>query len=330
MASHLRRIFSSRLGTRRSASLLAFSVFASMASFVGSPLRAGEIMSYAYRGMWDGKSQIACGVILGGSGSTPVAVRVLGPSLIRYTGRPVFPDPQIAANLVGTGIDRTNNRWGDQDGNGTTDSVASRNAFIERVKNAGMVDFADQSTGASLDCALAFDSGPVTRIFQINGPDLPDAREFLFEWVNGDTTTDVDAKNVSVRRTFINGHKDILAFTIPLGTTQQVLIQARGPSLAGLVGSLPVLTDPIIALYQGETRLAYNDDWWSNTSATRQQIVAALAATGAQPFGTNNSNTKDAALLVTLGPGEYSVSLWGYLVKPQTNGEVVTSVNLVP
>jgi len=145
-----------------------------------------------------------------------------------------------------------------------------------------------------------------------------------------DPTTSVDATNLSVRRKFINGSRDRMTFTLAEGPSRQVIVTARGPSLAGLIGSLPYLSDPVIALHRGDQRLAYNDDWHAQTEpgVSALDIANAVGVAGLNPFA--GSSSKDAAILVTLPPGTYTVSLWGGLLGPQTDGEVVLAVTLVP
>jgi len=292
-----------------------------------SPARAAEgIMKFAYRGVWNGQGDLIGGAVMQGPGTTPVAARAVGPTLANYSSRPLYPDPRLKSAPAGQGFDMENQRWGDQNGDGATDSAADREAFLARTARAGMVDFASPG---SLDAALAFDSPAGIRTFALSGPNLPDQREFLYEWANADTTTGIRAVNVSFRRKFLNGDKDMASFTLPQGPVQTVIIAASGPSLQPHVGSLPVLSDPVIALYEGAERLARNERWWdqSGNEATGPQIADAMGAAGLQPF--LDSSTKDAALLVDLGPGVYSVALWGGLVGPQTDGEVLLQITIV-
>ena len=83
-----------------------------------------------------------------------------------------------------------------------------------------------------------------------------------------------------------------------------MLIRAVGPTL----GSAPfnvsgVVTDPQLALYAGTARTAENNDW-GGTSA----LTTAFAQVGAfaLPVG-----SRDAALITTLMPGNYSVQASG-------------------
>ena len=68
-----------------------------------------------------------------------------------------------------------------------------------------------------------------------------------------------------------------------------------------------MLADPKIAVFSGNTQVASNDNWETGTS-TAAQITAASAQVGAFALA---AGSKDAALLVTLQPGAYSVQLSG-------------------
>jgi hypothetical protein len=68
-----------------------------------------------------------------------------------------------------------------------------------------------------------------------------------------------------------------------------------------------VLADPQIALFLGTTQIAADDNWETGTS-TGSQISSISAQVGAFPLP---SGSKDAALLMTLQPGAYTVQLSG-------------------
>jgi hypothetical protein len=84
-----------------------------------------------------------------------------------------------------------------------------------------------------------------------------------------------------------------VGFTIPAGSSQSILIRDAGPALTAF-GISGAISDPAIALYQGNTLIDSNNDW-QDTNGTA--IAAAAAARGAFAF-TNGST--DSALLDTL------------------------------
>jgi hypothetical protein len=107
---------------------------------------------------------------------------------------------------------------------------------------------------------------------------------------------------------------------------KQVLIRGYGPTLAGALGP-GVLADPVIELYADHDNnpltdailILSNDDWGTQQPAcpapalacgTRQDIIA--TGKSADSYAPTDPNRgKDAALLVTLPPGVYPVTLRG-------------------
>jgi hypothetical protein len=66
------------------------------------------------------------------------------------------------------------------------------------------------------------------------------------------------------------------------------------------------MSDPKVALYDDTTRATiHENNDWGGTSA----LSAGFASVGA--FALASGSTKDAALLVTLAPGQYSVQVSG-------------------
>jgi hypothetical protein len=69
-----------------------------------------------------------------------------------------------------------------------------------------------------------------------------------------------------------------------------------------------VLGDPIVELFDKESLLSARNDNWSDDAAKAAAISAAAARVGAFPW---TAGGKDAALLVTLPAGSYSVVVRG-------------------
>jgi hypothetical protein len=84
-----------------------------------------------------------------------------------------------------------------------------------------------------------------------------------------------------------------------------------------------VLPDPVLTLYQGNTVIAMNDDWNSNSSLG-SALQTAAQQTGAFAL---DSSSKDSALLITLPPGAYTAQVSG---KNGTTGVALVEVYEVP
>jgi hypothetical protein len=112
----------------------------------------------------------------------------------------------------------------------------------------------------------------------------------------------------------------IAGFVIGGTGKKQVLLRAVGPSL--IPQGLPqaeTLADPTMQLYKGATVIATNDDWGTNENAA--QITSVGNSIGAAAFA--GSDTKSAALLMSLDPGAYTFVVNG---KNNTTGVVLLEV----
>jgi len=99
------------------------------------------------------------------------------------------------------------------------------------------------------------------------------------------------------------------------------LIRAVGPSLAKF-GVSDTLADPTITLYRNSSVLASNDNWSSGTNTL--EIASVSAAVGAFAL---NTNSKDAALLVSLAEGSYTAVVSGV---GSTTGTALVELYVVP
>jgi len=107
------------------------------------------------------------------------------------------------------------------------------------------------------------------------------------------TPTPGSFANISTRVRVRNGDGVLIGGVIATGTSgKKIIVRAIGPALAD-VGVPGALTDPTLELFQGNTSLAFNDDW----RASIQQ--SEIAQSGFAP-------TKDAesAIIWTLLPGQ--------------------------
>lgn len=118
--------------------------------------------------------------------------------------------------------------------------------------------------------------------------------------------------NISTRATLAANGTLFGGFIISGSQPKTVLIRAIGPGLTAL--EVPnVLIDPILELFQGQTVLARNDDWIGS------QVSTLSASAGAFPI---TAGSKDAVLVKTLPPGNYTVQVKG----KGAGGEVIFEV----
>ena len=78
-----------------------------------------------------------------------------------------------------------------------------------------------------------------------------------------------------------------------------VLIRAVGPGLGGK----GVLADPLLEIYNGATLVVRNDNWGGSSALSK-----VFATAGASSL---SSQSKDAAVELTLAPGTYTATVSG-------------------
>jgi hypothetical protein len=143
----------------------------------------------------------------------------------------------------------------------------------------------------------------------------------LVELYDAASATAARLVNVSARTAVGTGENALFAgFAVTGNAKRTVLIRAIGPALAAF-GATGVLADPRLDLLVSgaSTPLATNDDWGGGVNLT-----AAFNSVGAFPLG---ATSKDAALLVTLDPGSYSVQVSG---AGGATGEALVEIYEVP
>ncbi len=238
------------------------------------------------------------GAVIGGSGTSgpkPLLVRAVGPALAVFGVGSPLRDPALEF-FTGTTRIGENDNWG-----GTQ---ALRTAFA----SVGAFAFAD---GASLDAAIfnpavapGNNSVRVTSVGGATGGVLAE----LYDATPSDafTATTPRLVNVSVLKHLGTGAGAGLTagFAIGGSTPRRVLVRAIGPTL-GLApfNVAGAVADPQLALYSGPTQIGENNNW-GGTAALREAF-SQLAA-----FALAN-DSRDAALLVELQPGTYTVHVSG-------------------
>ena len=126
--------------------------------------------------------------------------------------------------------------------------------------------------------------------------------------------------NISTRGTADATSKLIAGFVVT-EQHRRVLVRAVGPGLASF-GVPGTMADPFVTLFKGNLPYFFNDDW--STRPDVAAIKAAATTVGAFPL---TAGSKDAAFLIELEPGAYTVQ-----VEPAsgTGGNALVEVYSVP
>lgn len=235
---------------------------------------------------------------VGTSGTKPLLLRASGPALAGFGVGGTIADPFLTL-YSGTTVTATNDNWSANDAAGLTATAARLGAF----------PFA----AASLDSALL--SNPASGGYTIHLTPSPRSSTGggmtlaeIYDATAPETLTPATPRLTSVSTlTTIGPGREILTlgFSIQGTTPRTVLLRAVGPSLRAFGVGGPI-TDPKLELFSGSARIQTNDNWGAATNAT--EVSAAFDQVGAFALA---RDAKDAALLVVLPPGGYTVQATG-------------------
>jgi hypothetical protein len=276
-------------------------------TLTSTPTRLANIST---RGVTSGGDNVLIGgfVVSGTAGqSRQMLIRVVGPTLANapFNVSGVLQNPRLevyAGNSATPTL--TNDDWGNQ-----AAGAAQVTLVQQAINRAGAFPFSGPNSN---DAAVVATLPPGTYTVQAKGPaNNPNASGVVLIEVYDVTQggqAGPRASNVSTRGTVGTGANILIAgFVVNGGASRRMLIRGAGPTLAALRVS-GVLADPRLTLIDQSTgqTIRTNDDWASGEDAAI--IAQAATAAGAFPFA---SSSKDAAMIVMLPPGAYTVQLAG-------------------
>ncbi|HUR60085.1 MAG TPA: hypothetical protein VM029_20345, partial [Opitutaceae bacterium] len=233
------------------------------------------------------------GYVVGGPGTTgalPLVIRAAGPSLGALGVGGTLADPKFEL-FAGSTKSGENDNWGG------SASLAAALANVGAFPYTGpaSLDAAAVASITTRDNSVrvsAANTGTGTVLAEIY-----DATPF-----GARTAATPRLLNVSVNKQLDAGATLIAGFVIGGQTSKTVLIRAIGPTLAtfGVPGAL---LDPKLELYSSAGKINENDDWGGGAA-----LSSAFTSVGAFPL---NGASRDAVLLVTLPPGNYTAQATG-------------------
>jgi hypothetical protein len=257
-----------------------------------SSARLGNLSVRAQAGI--GANSIIAGATVAGTGSLPTLVRAIGPGLaqLKVTGYLRNPNLDI---YRGTVLSAQTNTAGP--------GIATASAYV------GAFPLLERPGTAAGDAALAGQvvAGTITAHCS---PATGEAGIALVEFY--DATAVVAAAsprftNLSARARVEPGDGlMVVGFVVSGEGSLTLLLRAVGPGLQQL-GLSDWLRDPTIELYSGTTRIATNNEWRGSDQAEINRLEGARLTVGAFPL----ASTGDAALLVTLPAGNYTLQVRG-------------------
>ena len=264
---------------------------ATLAVQAGAESRLVNVATRALAGL--GGEALIPGFVIAGGPKT-VLIRAAGPALMGFGVADALADPRLEL-FDGTRTIGANDDW-------------SAAANATEIAAAGARTGAFPLAAGARDAALLITLAPGAYTVRAGGAGQTTGVALVEIY-------DADAQDAAGRGSFVNlatrglagaGANVMIPGYVITGTAAKtLLIRAAGPALAGfgVAGALP---DPAIALFAGEEMLLANDNWGDAPNAAL--LRAATARVGAFALA---EGSKDAALLVTLPPGAYTVSASG-------------------
>ncbi len=249
------------------------------------------------------------GYVVGGAGTAgakPLVIRAAGPSLTPLGVGGALSDPKLEL-FTGATASGTNDNWG----GGTP--------LFNAMEAVGAFRFTGPT---SLDAAVAANvaagdnSVKVSPVGNISGAVIAE----IYDASPAATFAAATPRlvNVSVLKSI--GTSLTAGFVVGGNASRTVLIRAIGPTLAGF-GVGGTVADPQLALFNAAgTKIGENDNWGGGAALT-----AAFDSVGA--FRLSPATSRDAALVLTLAPGNYTVQVSGV---GNTTGTALVEVYEVP
>jgi sugar lactone lactonase YvrE len=234
------------------------------------------------------------GFVIAGNGDKQLVTRGVGPSLKPVGVTDALTDPQLKLfDRFGVLIDGNDN-WGG--------SAEMTQTFSRLGMSPGLA--AD-----SKDAALVRTTAPGVYTAHVTTGDEATGVA-LIEVYDGNTDSGTRFTALSTRTVTGPGEDTLIAGVVIDGNVpKRILIRGVGPLLTTQgINPANVLSDPRLAVHrfvgQSAVLIAENDDWGG-----LPELKTAFAAVGLSSFQSDTS--KDAALLLTLEPGVYTVQLGG-------------------
>ena len=281
-----------------------------------TPTRVANIST---RGVTAGGNQalIAGFVVANAPGAPPnqtrqMLIRVIGPSLngpplnLNVAGALANPVLEVY-NAAGVPI-LSNDNWGNQSANAAANATQVT-AIQQATTRVGTFALPPNSQDAVVFATLPAGNYTVQGYGANSGASGVVLIEVYDATVAATTATSPRASNVATRGEVGTGANVLIAGFVINGTaSRRMLLRGVGPTLTRFgLGQNAVLADPLLTLKNAAgVTLRTNDDWSTGGDAA---IIAAASVSGGAFALANGS--KDAAMIIMLPPGAYTVQLSG-------------------
>ena len=234
-----------------------------------------------------GGAPVIAGAVLTGAGTQTLLVRAVGPGLAPFGVTGTLADPKLTVFDEAGRVLATNDNW-DADatgGNGVRDTATAAGAFA--------------LPPGSRDAAVVVRAGAGALTVHVVGADAG-AGVVLIELYAVGTGAVPRLANLSILAGAGTGSDTLAAGFVVRGGVMPLLIRGVGPALSAMGVAAPVADPRLTVFNQAGGSVAGNDDW--DAALVRQTA----ADSGAFALGTGS---KDAALVVSLAAGAYTVQI---------------------
>jgi len=267
----------------------------------GTVLRAQSprVFNLSTRGsVGTGADIMIAGFQVGPGSPDTILIRAVGPALIPLGVSGVLMAPELTLFDSAGNVLQSNVGWESPGGTATAALMGEAGAFPLPT--------------ASADSAMVVTLGPGTYTAQVTGVNGTTGIVLLEVYEVGATQSTGRLLNLSTRGQIGTGGSVMIpGLTIGPGSGMRtLLIRGAGPSLTAL-GVQGAILDPSLSVVD-ETGaiIAANDNWGTQESSgpDTTQLSAIFSSAGAFSFALGSL---DSALVVTLGPGSYTVPVSG-------------------
>lgn len=256
-----------------------------------------RLANLSTRGSVPAGSTLTPGFVLRGSGAKPLVIRAVGPTLADFGVNTAMSDPTMALiPLRGADPVASNNDW--EDASNSAELVTASSAVGAFPLSTG-----SQDAAMLADVALPNAQGNTGYTVQIQAVDGASGIALAEVYdPEGLGTGAAQLTNISARGFSGQGAEALSPGFVIDGTgAKTMLIRVVGPTLTDF--EVPdTMADPVLEVIPGGQTfvIAANDNWGGSS-----ELKDAFATTGA--FGFADDGSRDAAVLVRLPPGSYTV-----------------------
>ncbi len=250
-----------------------------------------------------GANIMITGFVVNDGAPKKVLVRAVGYSLARFglATNTLLANPTLSIYNGDGQLVLQNDTWSSADND--------QAVLAATTTAAGAFALGTTTANGSNDAALVATLSPGTYTAQVSGVGNTSGIGLLEVY---DISGSARLINLSTRAVVAAGNGVLISGLVIAPSTgpRRLLIRAAGPALTAL-GVGGAIADPVFSIYNDKSVIisgGSNDNWSAGTAANTATVSAAFAKAGAFPFA---EGSRDAALVIDLNPGSYTIQVAG-------------------